>query len=159
MSNATLVLLITAAILAQVAVLGLFGWVRQRAQLRALERQGEGAAVGAVRGVGVPESHQGLDPAPVAEAVSVAAWQGHRELVVQRRAIEDGNGAVCSFYSFGPASLNKRPAPVPSARANAMAVRFSRSGKTVPWDSSAASLLDLAEGQGIAADSGCRAGS
>jgi len=38
MSNATLVLLITAAILAQVAVLGLFGWRRKRAQLRLLER-------------------------------------------------------------------------------------------------------------------------
>ncbi|WP_295391686.1 2Fe-2S iron-sulfur cluster-binding protein [uncultured Thiodictyon sp.] len=95
MSNATLVLLITAAILAQVAVFGLFGWLRQRAQLRVLERRGEGGAGGAVRMVGKPEQDQGLDPAPVAQA---PAWPGHREFVVQRRVIEDGNGAVCSFY-------------------------------------------------------------
>jgi hypothetical protein len=63
------------------------------------------------------------------------------------------------YESFGPASMNKRPAPATTTAANAKVVRFSRSGKTVPWDSSAASLLDLAEGQGIAVDSGCRAGS
>jgi hypothetical protein len=97
MSNATLVLLITAAILAQVAVLGLFGWLRQRAQLRVLQRQGEGAAIGAVRLVGASAPDQDLDPAPVAQVAPAPAWQGHRELVVQRRAIEDGNGAVCSF--------------------------------------------------------------
>ena len=389
MSNATLVLLITAAILAQVAVFGLFGWLRQRAQLRVLERQGDGAA----RLVGAPERDrdQDLDPVPVAQAspAPAPAWPGHREFVVQRRVIEDGNGTVCSFYlapadgqplptyrpgqyltfrlevpdpaggppktlvrcyslsdrprtdyyrvsikrvppppgrpdlppgvvsnyfhdqlkegtrvwarapsghfyltqdsplpvvligggigitpllsmlntmshradprqvwlfygvrngaehimpdqlktlsegqpgfhlhccyavpdaddllgrdyqqqgfvdlkllqrtlgfgrhefyvcgppammeslvpaleaqgvptadihyeSFGPASLNKRPAPLPTTAANAIAVRFGRSGKTVPWDGSVASLLDLAEGQGIAVDSGCRAGS
>ncbi len=388
MANATLVLLITAAILAQVAVLGLFGWLRQRTQLRVLERQGQGAAVGDVM-VGTSAPDQDLDPAPVAQVAPASAWQGHRELVVQRRVIEDGNGAVCSFYlspadgqplptyrpgqyltfkvevpdpaggppktlvrcyslsdrprtdyyrvsikrvppppgqpdlppgvvsnhfhdqvkegarvwarapsghfyltedsplpvvligggigitpllsilntmsdradprevwlfygvrngaehimrdylktlsdgqpgfhlhccyaapaaddlfgrdyqqqgyvdlpllqrtlgfgrhefyvcgpsammeslvpalaaqgvpaadihyeSFGPASLNKRPTPVPMTRGNAMTVRFSRSGKTVPWDGAAASLLDLAEVQGIAVDSGCRAGS
>lgn len=383
MSNANLVLLITTAILAQVAVLGLFGWRRQRAQLRVLERQGEGVAVGAARMVDAPARDQDLDPAPA------PAWPGHREFVVRRRVIEDGNGAVCSFYlspadgqplptyrpgqyltfklevpdpaggppktlvrcyslsdrpradyyrvsikrvppppgrpdlppgvvsnhfhdqlkegarvwarapsghfhltedsilpvvligggigitpllsilntmsdradprevwlfygvrngaeqmmrgylktlsagqpgfhlhccysapdaddllgrdyqqqghvdlpllqrtlgfgrhefyvcgppammeslvpaleaqglpaadihyeSFGPASLNKRPVPLSPTRANAISVRFSRSGKTVPWDGSAASLLDLAEGQGITVDSGCRAGS
>ncbi|UHD16496.1 hypothetical protein [Thiocapsa bogorovii] len=85
MSNATLVLLITAAILAQVAALGLFGWLRQRAQLGVLERQGEGAAVGAARMVGAPERDQDLDPAPVGQVASTPAWQGHREFVVQRR--------------------------------------------------------------------------
>jgi ferredoxin-NADP reductase len=389
MSNANLVLVITTAILAQVAVLGLFGLRRQRARLRALERQGQGAAVPDVGMVGAPVRDQELDPAPVAQAIAAPAWPGHREFVVMRRVIEDGNGAVCSFYlspadgqplptyrpgqyltfkvevpdpaggppktlvrcyslsdrpradyyrvsikrvppppgqpdlppgvvsnhfhdqlkegarvwarapsghfhltedsplpvvligggigitpllsilntmsdradprevwlfygvrngaeqimrenlktlsesnpgfhlhccysapdaddllgrdyqqqgyvdlpllqrtlgfghhefyvcgppammeslvpalqaqgvpaadihyeSFGPASLNKRPVPLSTTRANAIAVRFSRSGKTVPWDGSAASLLDLAEGQGITVDSGCRAGS
>jgi len=389
MSNATLVLLITAAILAQVAVLGLFGWRRKRAQLRVLQRQAQDAAVGAAGLIGGPERDQGLDPAPLAQDITAPAWPGHREFVVQRRVIEDGNGAVCSFYlspadgqplptyrpgqyltfkvevpdpaggppkalvrcyslsdrprtdyyrvsikrvppppsrpdlppgvvsnhfhdqleegarvwarapsghfyvtqdnplpvvligggigitpllsilntlshhadprqvwlfygvrngaeqimkehlktlsegqpglhlhccyaapdaddllgrdyqhqgyvdlqllqrtlgfgrhefyvcgppammeslvpaleaqevptadihyeSFGPASLNKRPAPVPTTRAAAMTVCFSRSGKTVPWDGAAASLLELAEGQGITVDSGCRAGS
>ncbi|WP_295439226.1 2Fe-2S iron-sulfur cluster-binding protein [uncultured Thiodictyon sp.] len=389
MSNATLALLITAAILAQVAVLGLLGWRRKRAQLRVLQRQAQDAAVGAAVLIGGPERDQGLDPAPLAQDIPAPAWPGHREFVVQRRVIEDGNGAVCSFYlapadgqplptyrpgqyltfklevpdpaggppkalvrcyslsdrprtdyyrvsikrvppppgrpdlppgvvsnhfhdqlkegarvwarapsghfyvtqdsplpvvligggigitpllsilntlsrradprqvwlfygvrngaeqimrehlktlsegwpglhlqccyaapdaddllgrdyqhqgyvdlqllqrtlgfgrhefyvcgppammeslvptleaqgvptadihyeSFGPASLNKRPVPVPTTRAAAMAVRFSRSGKTVPWDGAAASLLELAEGQGITVDSGCRAGS
>ena len=85
MSNATLVLLITTAILAQVAVLGLFGWLRQRAQLGVLERQGEGDAVGAARMVGAQERDQDLDPAPVAQAIPAPAWQGHREFVVMRR--------------------------------------------------------------------------
>ena len=60
------------------------------------------------------------------------------------------------YESFGPASLTQRPAAVPT---EGLAVRFSRSGKTVSWDGSAASLLELAEGQGIAVESGCRAGS
>ncbi|WP_295448109.1 hypothetical protein [uncultured Thiodictyon sp.] len=38
MSNATLVILITAVILAQAAIIGLFGWLRQRGRLRTLER-------------------------------------------------------------------------------------------------------------------------
>jgi ferredoxin len=156
MSNATLVLLITSAILAQVAVLGLFGWLRQRAQLRVLEQPGEGAAVGVARLVGTPEPNQDLDPTPVVQAIPAPApaWPGHREFVVQRRVIEDGNGTVCSF-NLSPADGQ----PLPTTQANAIAVRFSRSGKTVPWDGAAVSLLELAEGQGIAVNSGCRAGS
>ena len=60
------------------------------------------------------------------------------------------------YESFGPASLHPRPAGVPVA---ALAVRFSRSGKTVAWDGAAVFLLELAEGQGIPVESGCRAGS
>lgn len=49
MTNAMMVLLITAAILAQVGAIGLFGWLRQRARLRALERQVAGGAGASVR--------------------------------------------------------------------------------------------------------------
>jgi uncharacterized protein len=59
------------------------------------------------------------------------------------------------YESFGPASLTPRPAAMPTT---ALAVRFSRSDKTVAWDGSAVSLLELAEGQGLAVESGCRAG-
>ena len=77
-----------------------------------------------------------------------------------QQAAQGVPAADIHYESFGPASLNKRPAPVPTTTtANAIAVRFSRSGKSVPWDGSVASLLELAEGQGIAVDSGCRAGS
>ena len=98
MSNATLVLLITAAILAQVAAIGLFGWQRRRADLRVLERQAVGGAGAAGLTAGRPR-HE-LDPAPAAEVESAAAgaWSGYREFVVQRRVIEDSNDAVCSFY-------------------------------------------------------------
>jgi ferredoxin-NADP reductase len=66
------------------------------------------------------------------------------------------------YESFGPASLNRRRGPsAPSSEdaERAIAVRFSRSGKTVPWDPSAESLLAFAEDQGIRVESGCRAGS
>jgi ferredoxin len=37
-------------------------------------------------------------------------------------------------------------------------VTFARSGKTVEWSPEAASLLGLAEGEGVALEAGCRAG-
>lgn len=63
------------------------------------------------------------------------------------------------YESFGPASLTKRRAPVSTATSAPVAVRFSLSGQTIHWDSTAESLLELAEDQGIRVDSGCRAGS
>jgi hypothetical protein len=63
------------------------------------------------------------------------------------------------YESFGPASMNKRPALVGARAANPIAVRFSRSGKTAQWGAAAGSLLELAEVQGIQVESGCRAGS
>jgi hypothetical protein len=63
MSNATLVLLITAAILAQVAAVGLFGWQRQRVRFRALDQSGEMAG-------GAPAAS---GPLPEAEPALVAA--------------------------------------------------------------------------------------
>ena len=66
------------------------------------------------------------------------------------------------YESFGPASLSRRRLPaqaMPAAADRAVTVRFGRSGKTVPWDTKAGSLLALAEDQGIRVESGCRAGS
>ena len=62
--------------------------------------------------------------------------------------------------SFGPASVPK-PAPAVAGDAVAstsMEVSFGRSGKTVTWTPEKGSLLDLAEANGVAIDSGCRAG-
>jgi ferredoxin-NADP reductase len=64
--------------------------------------------------------------------------------------------------AFGPASvrpaaaLNNEPLAGMSA---ALDVRFSRSGRTLVWDGQDANLLDFAERQGLALDSGCRSGS
>ncbi len=63
------------------------------------------------------------------------------------------------YEAFGPASL-VRPPPAPAASAgNALHVTFSTSAKSIPWEAQYASLLEFAEAHGIAADSGCRAGS
>ena len=61
------------------------------------------------------------------------------------------------YESFGPASLTKRAAP-PVPAGQIIRVTFSQSGKTVPWDAGTDSLLALAEANGIAVESGCRAG-
>jgi ferredoxin-NADP reductase len=79
-------------------------------------------------------------------------------------ALEDQGVAAENIHyeSFGPASLTRRPGPAqaePLSADRALAVRFSRSGKTVAWDPKAESLLALAEAQGIRVESGCRAGS
>jgi ferredoxin-NADP reductase len=65
------------------------------------------------------------------------------------------------FEAFGPASVKKKPADEnkqDGSAAAAFAVTFARSQKTVTWDGTEASLLDFAEANGIAMDSGCRAG-
>ncbi len=66
------------------------------------------------------------------------------------------------FEAFGPASVrptgpvSNEPAVANSA---SLAVRFSRSGRTLTWDGQDANLLDFAERHGLAVDSGCRSGS
>ena len=51
------------------------------------------------------------------------------------------------------------PKPPPAEKdAPAIEITFSRSGQTVAWDPQCDSLLDFAEENGIAMDSGCRAG-
>ena len=66
------------------------------------------------------------------------------------------------FEAFGPASVKKK---APSEKKAAVAgepeleVTFSKSGKTLKWDGTSESILELAEDNGIDMDSGCRAGS
>jgi ferredoxin-NADP reductase len=65
------------------------------------------------------------------------------------------------FYeSFGPATLVQHEKSAPEAvTAQPITVTFSKSGKRIPWDASADSLLELAESNGVEVQSGCRAGS
>ena len=63
------------------------------------------------------------------------------------------------YEAFGPASVKLPGAPAPAAVADtALEVKFARSGRTLNWDGSDASLLDFAERHGIEVDSGCRSG-
>ena len=63
------------------------------------------------------------------------------------------------YESFGPASLIKHEKAAPSATMQPITVSFSRSGKSIPWDFAADSLLEFAEANDIEVESGCRAGS
>lgn len=61
--------------------------------------------------------------------------------------------------AFGAATAHRQPSERPAAGAEAgVEIRFDRSGKTLHWDGSAGSILALAEGNGVALESGCRAG-
>lgn len=65
------------------------------------------------------------------------------------------------FYeAFGPATVKKVAPPLAPADAAApmLQVTFSRSNKVCAWNPAAASLLELAEANGVRVDSGCRAG-
>ena len=62
------------------------------------------------------------------------------------------------FEAFGPATIKRTKADTSTSDAPAVEVNFARSGKTVPWDPSADSLLDFAEDNDIFIESGCRAG-
>ena len=65
------------------------------------------------------------------------------------------------FEAFGPASV-KRPATAPPEGAAptqaAAKVGFARGGKAIDWTEKDGSILDLAEANGVAIESGCRAG-
>jgi ferredoxin-NADP reductase len=81
-------------------------------------------------------------------------------------ALEEwGVASADIFYeSFGPATLPKREKPKTEAAkepatALAATVTFSKSGKSLPWDPDAESLLAFAEDNGMEPDFGCRAGS
>lgn len=62
------------------------------------------------------------------------------------------------YEAFGPASLPRldAAAPEPEAPVQPLSVTFARSMRQVTW--TGGSLLDLAEANGIAVESGCRAG-
>lgn len=65
------------------------------------------------------------------------------------------------FEAFGPASVKRTtPASVePASQLDKIQVAFTKSGKSLSWDSKAESLLDFAEMNGISVEFGCRAGS
>lgn len=69
------------------------------------------------------------------------------------------------FESFGPASVPllavSKPlgGPPDAAAVVSVDVQFRRSGRTLTWDGRDGNLLDFAERQGIAVESGCRSGS
>ncbi|MDF1792696.1 MAG: 2Fe-2S iron-sulfur cluster-binding protein [Thalassobaculaceae bacterium] len=61
--------------------------------------------------------------------------------------------------AFGAATVRRQPSerPAPAAEPG-VEIRFDRSDKTLTWDGSAGSILALAESNGVALESGCRAG-
>jgi uncharacterized protein len=70
------------------------------------------------------------------------------------------------FEAFGPASIKRKraaltaaPLPQTGTTDSAIVVTFAQSGKQSPWQPAAGSLLEFAEAQGIAVNSGCRSGS
>ena len=62
------------------------------------------------------------------------------------------------FEAFGPATVKGCKAKPEKESGVKINIQFEKSGKTLVWDSKAASLLDFAELNGIPIDSGCRAG-
>jgi len=69
------------------------------------------------------------------------------------------NSSDIYYESFGPATLVKHEKVALSAITQPVTVTFSRSGKSILWDSAADSLLEFAENNDIKVESGCRAGS
>ncbi len=64
------------------------------------------------------------------------------------------------YESFGPASIIRHTKAEQAVVATQpITVTFGRSGKSIPWDVSADSLLAFAEANDIEVESGCRAGS
>ena len=67
------------------------------------------------------------------------------------------------YEAFGPASIKRKPAPAVATEVAGQAgsdimVTFAKSGKQLPWQPAAGSLLEFAEANGIDVNSGCRAG-
>ena len=61
--------------------------------------------------------------------------------------------------AFGAATVRSQPAEGRDRATQPGAeIRFDRSGRTLSWDGSAVSILALAESNGVALESGCRAG-
>jgi ferredoxin-NADP reductase len=66
--------------------------------------------------------------------------------------------ADIAFEAFGPASFQAEQRRVPAVAESPLDVRFERSKRSLVWDGRDATLLDFAERQGIAVESGCRSG-
>jgi ferredoxin-NADP reductase len=78
-------------------------------------------------------------------------------------ALEDWGvpDAHIHFEAFGPASIKRKQSeskPVVTTADSDIVVTFAKSGKQLQWQPAAGSLLEFAESNGIAVDSGCRAG-
>lgn len=80
-------------------------------------------------------------------------------------ALEDWGvpDANIHFEAFGPASIKRRASEAAMGNMNEPAsgeitVTFAKSGKQARWSPQSGSLLEFAEAQGVAIDSGCRAG-
>ncbi len=79
-------------------------------------------------------------------------------------ALEDWGvpDARIHFEAFGPASVKRRTTTTAAAAAagneTGIMVNFAKSGKQLPWQPASGSLLEFAEANGIAVNSGCRAG-
>ena len=90
MSTPLFAALIGGLILLQVAGFAAFGFYRQHARYRALERTEPGS---------IPSSAQaGAAPLAASAPNTAPAWADYREFVVLRRVSEDANASVCSFY-------------------------------------------------------------
>ena len=63
------------------------------------------------------------------------------------------------YESFGPATLIRQEKPNSGTAAQSISVTFGQSGNSITWTPNVGSLLELAEENGIAVESGCRAGS
>lgn len=62
------------------------------------------------------------------------------------------------FEAFGRATVKRCKPDASKDKAPKIDIRFSKSGKTLPWDPNLSSLLELGEKNGIPLESGCRAG-
>lgn len=62
------------------------------------------------------------------------------------------------FEAFGPATVKKCKTDSTKEQTPKIDIRFTKSGKILPWNPNLTSLLEFAEKNGIPLDSGCRAG-
>lgn len=90
MTTGTLALTILAAILAQVAVVALIGFYRQKRQYRILDGRGSRSPA--------PSMPPAENPSSAAPSSAGGYWTGFREFSVRRREFEDRGRSVCSFY-------------------------------------------------------------
>jgi hypothetical protein len=66
------------------------------------------------------------------------------------------------YENFGPATVKKATSALPQETVGSSAqhsVTFAKSGKSLVWNHSSGSILDLAEANNVSIDFGCRAGS
>jgi len=90
MTTGTLMLIILAVIFAQVAMVMLVGLYRRRHQLHDMDD-----------GIHITDNLSKLNVAARSSTKPLRAkltWDGFKEFVVQRRATEDANNSICSFY-------------------------------------------------------------